>query len=132
MLQAAIEEVVDLHRFFQDWLGGLGPAGEEHFQRLDRALAPDFELVSPGGATLSRAALMESLRTAYGDRGSHFRLWVERVEGRELVPGLYLVTYQEWQAIEAKERGRVSTAILSTVGSGIRWQHVHETWLPQE
>lgn len=132
MLQAAIEEVTVLHRFFQEWLRGSSPNTDAAFQRLPQVLAPSFQIITPSGETVERPALLETLRMAHGSRGKKFRLWVDQVAGRELASGLYLVTYQEWQATESLERGRLSSAVFSIRGTDLLWQHVHETWLAED
>lgn len=51
-----------------------------------------------------------------------------REAGEELVAG----TYEEWQSGEEKEDGRLSTVLFRKTPeapNGLRWLHVHETWL---
>ena len=65
-LAAARLEIVELHRFFEGWLGGTLPADEASFNRLTSALAEDFEMVGPDGRLIARAMLLEELRGAAG------------------------------------------------------------------
>ena len=79
---------------------------------------------------MTRAALLAGLREAHGTRGENFRLWVDQVEGRAVLEDCALVTYQEWQATESLQRGRLSSALFTRREGQLLWQHVHETWLP--
>ena len=131
LIDAAVREVHELHAFFEAWLSGQGPAGASDFERLPSVLAPEFQIISPAGETMTRDTLIEGLRGAHGARGDQFRLWVDQVEGRLVHQDCVLVTYQEWQSTEALERGRVSSALFTQRAAKLLWQHVHETWLPE-
>lgn len=52
---------------------------------------------------------------------------------RQLSAKHVLVTYEEWQrhalASMPPDNGRLSTALFDCA-DGLRWLHVHETWLP--
>ena len=56
--EACLKEVIDLHRFFEDWGNGKLPDTDESFARFSGAVADDFEIVSPEGGVTSRAALV--------------------------------------------------------------------------
>lgn len=125
------DEVVDLHQFFEDWLGGKLANTEENFARLTAVMHPDFHIIGPEGTVTNYEALMASLRQAHNSRPG-FRLWVKAVVARPLAAELALVTYEEWQEIEGKVNGRVSTAVFrqkANAPHGVEWLHVHETWL---
>lgn len=132
-LDRAQLEVVNLHRFFEEWLAGRLPDTEVAFERCVTAMGAQFELITPSGERLAREDLIESLRGANGSRGGDFRLWVDRLETRPLSGGVHLVTYEEWQTHDGRTTGRFSSAVLadsSNATDGIEWWHVHETWLP--
>lgn len=131
LLAAARLEVVELHRFFEGWLGGTLSGDESNFARLSGALAEDFEMVAPNGRLIGRTDLLEELRGAAGGQPG-LRIWTESEAPRVVAPGLVLVTYQEWQSIpDGEPRGRSSTALLRVRGDapgGLEWLHLHETW----
>ncbi len=132
MREACLREVVELHEFFQKWLSGEVPLRASNLERVGRALAKDFEIVSPAGNLTRRAQLLESLESRHGTfREPPLRIWVENIRGRGLGEGLYLVTYEEWQQVGGQpKRGRLSTAVFRREPSapqGVQWVHVHET-----
>jgi hypothetical protein len=132
-LDRAQLEVVNLHRFFEEWLAGRLPDTDVAFERCVTAMATQFELIVPSGERLTRTDLLESLRGVNGSRGADFRLWVDELATRPIAGGVHLVTYQEWQTHDGRTTGRLSTAILADsagAADGIEWWHVHESWLP--
>jgi len=136
-LDRAQLEVVNLHRFFEEWLAGVLPDTDVAFERCVTAMGAQFELITPSGERFDRAALLDQLRGGNGSRGAGFRLWVDNLTTRPLAGGVHLVTYEEWQknAINSTpaDNGRVSSAVLAeahTLGLPFQWLHLHETWLP--
>ena len=128
------QEIVDLHRFFEDWFRGTAEEGS--LERFTGALAPEFTLISPGGEQAERAALIERIRAARGVRGGDpsFAIRIENVRARPLAAGLNLVHYEEWQTWGGAARGRLSSAILrdsDQAPGGLLWESVQETWLPE-
>ena len=125
------DEVVGLHQFFEEWLGGKLAQTRGNFERLTAVMHPNFHIISPEGKITAYESLMVGLWQAHNSRPS-FRLWVKEVVGRPLSAGITLVTYEEWQEIAGKVNGRVSTAVFqqkADTPNGVEWLHVHETWL---
>ena len=123
--EACQTEIVELHRFFEQWLSG----EIDDFSRCDRVLATDFTMVGPGGDLQAREALVRGLLDAHGQRNVSIR--VEKVVSNELGPGLTLARYEEWQ----DSRGRLSTAVFrdrADTPNGIEWVTVHETWIGRD
>jgi hypothetical protein len=130
--QRVAPEVADLHVFFEGWLSGVLAREREIFERLERALAPGFEIVTPGGAELGREVLLESLRGAHGSSPG-LALWTEACRVLSADPGgeLVLARYEELQRAEAADEPtrRVSTVVFErALGGPLRWLRVHETW----
>jgi hypothetical protein len=130
-LAAVTEEVEALHAFFEALFTG----ATDDLSRCADALDEGFEIVSPTGERTARAPLLDMLAAARGrhDPGT-FAIRVEDVRSRPLGDGLHLVTYEEWHDQGGAKRGRLSSALLREdpgAPGGFRWQHVHETWLPQ-
>jgi hypothetical protein len=136
MDDACKKEVIELHQFFEGWNLGKLARTEERFRRFSEATASDFEIISPGGTSLSRAEILDRVREGHRSRhGTDFRIWIENFQSRALGDGLMLVTYEEWQSQGGKDVGRVSTAVFrreSGTPNGVIWLHVHETWLPEK
>ncbi|MFQ5720726.1 MAG: hypothetical protein ACE5IK_14395 [Acidobacteriota bacterium] len=128
------QEVLDLHRFFDDWFNGRVDGSDEIFQRFSSVLDPAFVIIAPDGRIVERDPLLEAMRQAHGGRaGGAFRIWIENESCRAAGTDLWLCTYEEWQASGDESRGRVSTALFapdSDAPNEVRWLHVHETWLP--
>ena len=129
--ELAVQEVLSLHDFFEGWLSGRSPSGEQHFDQLSHRLALGFEIVTPDGSVLSRASLIDGLAGAFASRGITFRLWVRSAKARMVSDDLCLVTYEEWQNRGDGDKGRMSSALLRCTAEGeCTWVHVHETKLP--
>lgn len=131
-------EVIDLHRFFEDWFGGYCENSEEVFaERLLSRMHKDFNIILPGGMMIFGAHFWPEFRKLYGSNPD-FHISIRAVEQKPLAGGpVYLVTYQEWQrnALQSKpqDNGRLSSAVFvddADAPNGIKWFHVHETWLP--
>lgn len=128
------DEVVELHRFFQDWYRGTIDAGGEAFARMSDVLAEGFHLIGPDGALVGRGEILAAVRGAHGSRGSEFTIRTGECRFRAGGRGLGVVTYEEWHEEGHSRRGRISTAVFqdrADAPNGVEWVHVHETWLPE-
>ena len=61
-------EIVELHEFFEGWLGGTLPGTDDAFDRFERAIGDTFTFIGPDGTFLERAELVSFLRAAHGSR----------------------------------------------------------------
>lgn len=126
----AIQEVIELHAFFEAWLGGALPNEEHAFARFTTATAPDFTLIGPEGNAMDAAAVAGWIRQSHGTRPG-FRLWTSDHRLLHADGACALVTYLEWQTRDDATTCRISTALfLAAPGApnGYIWRHVHETW----
>ena len=131
-------EVIELHRFFEDWFGGYCDDSEEVFSEgiLSR-MHGDFNIILPGGMMIYGADFWPEFRKLYGSNPD-FHISIRAIQQQPLVSdSVYLVNYQEWQrnARQSKpeNNGRLSSAVFladKDAPNGIKWFHVHETWLP--
>jgi hypothetical protein len=129
-------EIIELHRFFTEWFGGVLPDTDATWSALENGLAPGFVLVTPAGDALERDALLASLRPLHGQHGPEvaFRIGIRNYACRHVDDGVVIATYEEWQTLGGKEQGRFSTAVFERnpgMPNRVRWLHVHETWLPR-
>lgn len=128
-------EIVELHAFFEGWLGGTLPATDAAYARVVDTMAPEFAIVTPGGELLLREQLLAQIRGAHGSRPG-WRIWIERPALRLAFGGVTVATYEEWQRYgDGAVSARLSTAIFRAQAGaphGLAWLHVHETWLPAE
>lgn len=126
-------EIVELHAFFEGWLGGTLPPTDAVYARLAETMAPEFALVTPGGKLVPRKQLLAQLRAAHGSRPG-WRIWIQDPKLRLQAGDLLIATYEEWQRHgDGIVTGRLSTAIFRArpaAPNGLAWVHVHETWLP--
>ena len=125
-------EVLELHRFFQEWFAGRLASTPEAFARFADVIESGFEIVSPDGECRARAALLESLRAAHGC-DPEARIRIENFRGHEVGEGLFQAVYEEWQGRGADQRGRLSSALFRRaegLPQGVEWLHLHECWLP--
>jgi hypothetical protein len=125
-------EIVELHEFFQGWLGGTLPATDAAFARLTDTIDPAMILITPAGEVITRDVLLAQLRAAHGSRPG-WRMWIERAQLRCRSGDLTVAAYEEWQQAGDTTTTRISTAVFRNhpgTPNGLVWLHVHETWLP--
>lgn len=122
-------EIEALHDFFVAWYTG----ETTDFQRLEGALAPAFEMVSPDGERVSREAIVEAIREREGVHApGSFDIDIRNVEMLDSGKDYAVVRYEEWQTTPDGENGRLSTVLFhadSAAPDGLSWVTVHETWL---
>lgn len=125
------DEVLDLHRFLDDWLKGEVDRDENGPDRLARALTDDFVVIHPDGSRSGRAGVLAAFDTAYASKPAVYALQVGRIDTRLVGDGLCLASYEEWHRGEPG-RARVSTAVLRAEPGRdqIDWLFLQETPAP--
>ena len=112
----------------QGWLSG---ADASVWHSFVAALDDGFEIVTPAGETVARAALLEGFRGAFGtDPG--ITLEIRDAHIVAATDAMAVVRYEEWQSHCAVPNRRVSTAVLARDDAapiGWTWITLHETWL---
>lgn len=136
-VRAFEREIVELHQFFADWFNGSLDDTDEAFARFERVLDPRFVIVGPDGSMHDRTSILALVRDAHAsvDPDQPMRIWVQSVRVGAMSRDHAIVTYEEWQERAGASRGRLSTAIFQPADeapNGVRWLHVHETWLPAD
>jgi hypothetical protein len=124
------QEIVELHQFFEGWLGGSLAKTEAVYRRFADVMATGFCIVNPSAQLTEREALIEQLYKAHGARPK-IRIWIEQPRLHQQLAGGLLASYQECQEIDGHSTKRLSTvlfAIDDTAPNGLKWLHVHETW----
>ena len=131
-------EIIELHRFFEDWFGGYCENSEEVFaERLLDRMHADFSIILPAGIMLNGSDFWPEFTKLYGSNPD-FQINIRDIrEKPQVAASVYAVTYQEWQR-NAKQsnpenNGRLSSAVFladEQAPNGLKWFHVHETWLP--
>lgn len=129
-------EIIELHRFFEDWFTKQIPGSEETLSRLSDALAPPFRIITPQGTELDREQLINAMPDMYGQYLNEEMPSVIRIsdiECREQDHSLCLMTYREWQGDQNGKQGkeRLSSALFREDPSaphGVAWVHLHEVW----
>ena len=121
------EEVIDLHRFLEQWLKGEVPRGDGQPRRLAEALAEDYAIIHPNGSRGGKAEAVRAFASSYGEKTADYALRITRIETRMLATDICLATYEEDHVGEAG-RARISTAVLRRrPGSPIEWLFLQET-----
>jgi hypothetical protein len=134
LAQAALREVVDLHAFFERWLGGTTENTDAVLHRLESALGEAFTMVSPAGESLRRSDVIEWLRDTHGAKSQQgaFQITITEPELLLLQPPLVLLGYVEEQSTGGALTRRRSTALFEAAAEaeeGVRWLALHETWI---
>jgi len=134
------KEIIELHEFFEDWFRGDCKNTDNVFEkRLMSRMDIDFYIVLPSGDCFYGEQFWPEMRKAHGtnpDFKISLRNFVRKLQiGRKTV----VANYEEWQKDAANSKpannGRVSTAVFvsdSKAPNGVKWVHVHETWLPKK
>lgn len=133
MVDVCRKEIEELHQFFQDWFNGDLPQTDASFARFADVMAPDFEMVVPNGRSVPIISLQPALRQRYNS-WQNGRIWIKNVRVHWQKRDLLLVVYEEWQAVDGEENGRLSSVLLQqqpNLPNGLLWLYVHETWLPK-
>jgi hypothetical protein len=118
-------EVRELHAFFERWFAGTADPSE--LERLD-ALDDTFQMITPDGWLQNCSEVRSAIERAFGRRP--MQIEIRNVRVRAIAP---VGVYEEWQTIDGQVIGRVSSAVMGndpSAPNGLRWLHLHETWLP--
>jgi len=100
-------------------------------------LGAEFRLIGPEGDIATRSAIIASVKERHGaalDGEAPERIDNETVEPRFKGDGGCLLTYEEHQRTAGSWWGRRSSALFEAAPAapgGVRWRHLHETWLPK-
>lgn len=125
-------EIKELHQFFQAWFRAELPNTDAAFERFANAMAPDFRMIVPSGNIIECEPLLERLRGTYGAQPD-LQIRLENVMVYWTKNETALATYEEWQSAESSiSTARISTALFAKDASapnGLKWLHVHETWM---
>ncbi len=123
-----VDEVIDLHRFFEAWLSGQVAQTLEVFERLNMALDDKFFMISPSGESIEKEALCEQLWQAHGAIPVPFKIEIKNARCRVLSDTLVMVNYEEWQ-FGSDTTSRISSALIEKNIDRYVWLQVHETWI---
>lgn len=132
------KEVIELHKFFEQWFKSEIENNDELFTRLEGALSEEFMLISPIGQVSSREQVITQIKNGYGSRKTDeipYRLWVQNIECRLMEGNLCLVIYEEWGEVAGDLNARLSSALFRKTDqsvNGVEWVHVHEVSIPTE
>ncbi|MHA2250812.1 MAG: DUF4440 domain-containing protein [Candidatus Kariarchaeaceae archaeon] len=121
------KEVIELHQFFQDWFNG--KLKKERFDRVEKVIGEDFELINPDGEKTTREQILNGIRDSQESR-TDMEMWVEDVTTRR-VGDLMLTTYYEVHRENDMVKKRMSSALFAyapNTPNYCQWLHVHETW----
>lgn len=134
-LERASVLIVDLHRFFSDWISGACAKRAELLTTgVTQHLAPDFVGIMADGSVITPAALEHWMSAVYG-ASPKFRIAVRNVTVRQRLGPALVVTYEEW-AHDAPEppgnNARLSTMVLRDGDSRLQIAHLQETRLPDD
>ncbi|TPI34974.1 DUF4440 domain-containing protein [Mesorhizobium sp. B2-1-8] len=131
LFSQASAEVVDLHRFFVDWFVA-ARADKVDFGRLEAVMGEGLTMITPGGQTLDRDAVIDHVRSSRATCDDGFAISIEDIKPGWQDGNTIVVLYVEAQLRAGKHSRRQSSAVFTTSSSapnGVQWRHLHETWL---
>jgi hypothetical protein len=124
-------EIESLHAFFVEWY--TGRTERDTYDRVERALVPDFEMVTPDGSRREYTDVVDAIKGRYASRDpGAFEIEIRNVETRREVGDHRLVRYEEWQTTPDGTTGRLSTVLFesdSAAPGDVVWLDLQETWL---
>ena len=124
--KAATAEIVALHAAFVE----LFTHRSRDFSRCAAAFAPEFEMATPDGRMIGRAAILEGLEGARA--APDFRIDISEIRVVREGPTSSLLLYVEEQYRDGRTTRRRSTALFEADAKaplGVVWRYLHETWL---
>ncbi|NQW12500.1 MAG: hypothetical protein HQ481_21760 [Alphaproteobacteria bacterium] len=132
-------EIAELHVFFVDWFTGACADDDAIFDaRFTSRFDANALYVMPGGDVHAFASFAAKFQAAHGSNpnfGIHIRSVRSRALGEEQVLALYEELQRGAKASEHAENARLTTAVFrqdATMPNGLKWLHLHETWLPED
>ena len=132
------QEVIGLHKFFEQWFKAEVANDKETLNRFHSVLADEFMLIMPTGNFTFKDQIVKQIESGYGSHEKDeisYELWVQNINCRLIENNLCLVTYEEWGRVNGEINARLSSALFrkkeGTI-NGVEWIHVHETFLPDD
>ncbi len=125
------QEIIDLHVFFEDWLGAKISKTPENYARCEASLARNFCIINPSGTLSHQEPLLKALYSGHGSK-ENLIITIKNPSLHYETSDSLVATYEEWQSYKDTNTARLSTVVFSKTPSahnGLLWQHVHETWL---
>jgi len=126
-LSAVRTEIVRLHDFFEAWFNGVEGLSLAAFSN---ALDPQFYMIAPSGAKLSKAAVVNGVETQFGKDSAQISIRSVEIEYSD--GSAVTATYEEHQVRDGVRSARITTVTMVTdrnAPGSYRWLFVHETWL---
>ena len=130
-LAACTREIIELHDFFQAWFTGTVNDDEANFERFAGVMDDAFTIIGPDGLLTELASLVDRLQRAHANYAD-LRIWTENHRLLRQHGDWLLCTYEEWQETPPATTVRLSSVLFQhddSTPNGVRWLHVHETWL---
>ncbi len=124
--QAAAEEIVARHDNFIE----LFTHRSRDFSVCSTVFAPDFEMVTPEGDIVGRAAILKGLLAARVT--SDFSIRISEIRAAAEWANSSLLQYIEEQYRDGRTTRRRSSALFQADAAaplGVVWRYLHETWL---
>ncbi|MCP3973537.1 MAG: hypothetical protein GY720_03475 [bacterium] len=119
-------EIVALHNEFERWFRG----ESDDPTRMLASIPADFTFISPGSEVVPTDVLVAGLLASHGSR--QIRIRIDNPIVRWSEGSAVLATYEEWHDHADYTTAR-QTTVLFTIDAaapgGLRWRHVHETWI---
>ncbi len=131
LFRKASAEVIDLHRFFEDWYDA-ATADKTDFNRCEHTFSQAFRMIPPTGRIFDRAETIELIRANRASFRGDFNIEISDIRASFETDGIVMLTYVEAQSRAGKYSRRQASALFtasSSAPNGVEWQHLHETWL---
>jgi hypothetical protein len=126
LAEAAAREVLELHAHFVELFTGRS----RDFSRCESAFADAFEMVTPKGARLTRAQILELFGTAKAR--ADFRITIHDLRPLREDATSVLLQYVEEQYRDGETTRRLAVALFETAShapNGVAWRFLQETWI---
>ncbi|MFE3449171.1 DUF4440 domain-containing protein [Nonomuraea sp. NPDC059194] len=124
-------EIVRHHETIEGWLNGRAPRSD--LDVFASAHSSDFAYTSPDGRTLPMPDLMAMIESAHGAAPS-LVIEIRDVEVVASADTVVVATYEE-RHYGPDPRNRRATVVFvrdADAPHGLRWRHLHETWIQHD
>ena len=129
LLEIVKKEISELHTFFELYFKG---ELSDDTTRFSEVLDSSFRIVTPTALLVSRESIINIIKKSYNTR-LDINIWTEDVDILEITETIVGATYYELQKSNGSAiTKRISTALFrkdKNTPNGLKWLHVHETWV---
>lgn len=128
---ACAAEVASISEFFAGWYRGELERTPAQFERLERALAPDFRFITPDGTAVDRALLLQVMESEWGTKPD-LEMWTCGFRLEEAAGDSCVFVYEEHGQSAGRRKATLVRAVVresAAAPNGLQWVRLSESEL---